>query len=218
MSGAWERERPSVLVAILTREIVTTKWAVGFRNLALPSHSGISFRTGAPYDVMRNSACADALAANFQWVFFLDDDVIPPADALLRLLTHGKDVASGLYYRRQEPICPVAMKLDGQGKAQWVTSWNPPACLLEVDLVGSGCLLIHRRVLDGMTSPWFEWEIGKPEPAVPRGRGAMSEDFAFCMNAKAAGFKVHLDTSIRCEHVGLGQSSQDGSFRPSGLP
>lgn len=219
MSGAWERESPSVLLAILTRELVTTKWAFGFRNLALPATSGVSFRSGAPYDVMRNAACSDALSAGFQWVLFLDDDVIPPGDVFSRLLRHGQDVVSGLYYRRQEPICPVAMKLDDKGQAQWVTNWSPPDSLLEVDLVGAGCLLIHRRVLEAMPRPWFEWEIGKSEPAIPRGRGAMSEDFTFCMNAKRAGFKIHLDTSIRCEHVGLGQaSSQDGSFRPSSLP
>lgn len=217
MSGAWERETPSVLLAILTREIVTTKWAFGFRNLVLPSASGVSFRSGAPYDVMRNAACALALEGGFQWVFFLDDDVIPPNDVFFRLARHNQDIVSGLYYRRQEPICPVAMKIDAQGAAQWVTSWNPPDSILDVDLVGAGCLLIHRRVLERTPKPWFEWEIGKDEPAVPRGRGAMSEDFAFCMNAKRAGFKVHLDTSIRCEHVGLGQSSSDGSFRPSSL-
>ena len=219
MSGAWERESPSVLLAILTREIVTTKWALGFRNLVLPGGSGVTTRNGAPYDVMRNGACADALAAGYQWVMFLDDDVIPPNDVFARLVRHSQDVVSGLYYRRQEPICPVAMKLDDKGVAQWVTQWSPPECLLDVDLVGAGCLLIHRRVLEGMPAPWFEWEIGKAEPVTPRGRGAMSEDFAFCMNAKRAGFRVCLDTSIRCEHVGLGQaSSQDGSFRPSSLP
>jgi hypothetical protein len=221
MSGAWEREQPTVLLAILTREIVTTKWALGLRNLALPGSSGIVVKTGAPFDVARNAACADALGAGFQSVLFLDDDVIPPGDVYSRLARHNQDIVSGLYYRRHDPICPVAMTLDPQGQAQWVTSWTPPNSLLEVDLVGAGCLLIHRRVLERTPRPWFEWEIGKGDPSTQkdRGRGAMSEDFAFCMNAKRAGFKVHLDTSIRCDHVGLGQSGgADGNFKPSALP
>lgn len=220
-SGAWERESPSVLMAILTREIVTTKWAFGLRNIVLPGSSGVSFRSGAPFDVARNSACADALAAGFTWCMFLDDDVIPPGDVFFRLAAHNQDIVSGLYYRRQEPICPVAMTIDAQGQPQWVTSWSPPNSMLEVDLVGAGCLLIHRRVLERMPPPWFVWEIGKAKDApsvTPGSGGAMSEDFAFCMRAKRAGFKVHLDTSIRCEHVGLGQSSGDGSFKPSSLP
>jgi len=221
MSGAWEKERPSVLLAILTREIVTTKWAFGFRNLVLPSASGVSFRCGAPYDVMRNSACDDTLRAGFQWLMFLDDDVIAPSDTFFRLAGHGADVISGLYYRRQEPICPVAMTVDSKGQATWVKEWHPPNSTIEVDYVGAGCLLVHRRVLEALGAPWFEWQIGKPnasregEPA----RGALSEDFAFCVRAKQAGYKIYLDTSIRCEHVGIGASgSPDGSFRPSALP
>jgi hypothetical protein len=105
--------------------------------------------------------------------------------------------------------------MDAQGQPQWVTSWNPPDSLVEVDFVGAGCLLIHRRVLEQLPKPWFEWEIGKE---VEKGRGALSEDFSFCLRAKRARFKVHLDTSVRCEHVGLGQASSDGSFKPSVLP
>lgn len=223
-TGAWERESPSVLMAILTREIVTTKWAFGLRNISLPGSSGVCFKSGAPFDVARNAACVDALAGNFQWLLFLDDDVVPPGDVFFRLAAHNHDIVSGLYYRRQEPICPVAMAFNTEGKPQWVTTWNPPNCLLEVDLVGAGCLLIHRRVLERMGAPWFIWEIGKVKPdspdssEQPKAIGAMSEDFTFCMNAKRAGFKVHLDTSVRCEHVGLGQSGGDGNFRPSSLP
>ena len=221
MNGAWESESPSVLVGILTREIVSMKWAMGFRNLMLPPSSGITVRSGAPYDVARNAICADALQHHFQWIFFVDDDVISPPDVYMRLVKHDLDIVSGLYYRRHEPICPVAMKTDDTGKHQWVTAWSPPNSMLEVDLVGAGCLLIHRRVLERMSPPWFEWQIGR-EPAQVSGaapkRGALSEDFAFCVKAKEAGFKVHLDTSIRCDHVGLGQATPDGDFRPSGLP
>lgn len=217
MSGAWEQQAPEVMVAILTREIVTTKWAMGFRNLSLPGSSGVSFRTGAPYDVMRNSACSDALAAGYQRVMFLDDDVIPPPDTFYRLARHSLDVVSGLYYRRQPPICPVAMTIDHEKKPQWVTQWSPPNSLVEVDLVGAGCLLIHRRVLERISQPWFVWEIGKGKDQPP-GRTAMSEDFAFCVKVKEHGFKVHLDTSIQCEHIGLGQSSAvDGSYKPSSI-
>lgn len=186
---------------------------MGFRNIAMPPASGIKFQSGAPYDVMRNLACEDALRGGFQWIFFLDDDVITPPDVVARLMSHGADVISGLYYRRQEPICPVAMTMVN-GKATWVTTWDPPNSVVEVDLVGAGCLLIHRRVLQAIGTHWFEWEIGKRQEDRPKDRQAMSEDFAFCIKAKQAGFKVYLDTSIACDHVGLGQSS-GGNFRPS---
>jgi hypothetical protein len=215
MPGAWERSSPSVLLAILTREIVATKWAMGFRNLQLGAGSGIAFEQGAPYDVMRNRACEKALANGYQWILFLDDDVVPPADMFLKLSQHGADVISGLYYRRNPPICPVAMVIR-DGVPTWITTWNPPGSTVEVDLVGAGCLLIHRRVLERVPRPWFEWETDKPGHEGKS--GSMSEDFAFCMHAKKAGFRIFLDTSIHCEHIGLGASSAvDGSYKPSAL-
>lgn len=212
MSGAWEMEQPSVLVAILTREIVSMRWAMGLRNLQMPAASGIIAKSGMPFDYARNQACEAALGSDFQWLCFLDDDVIPPGDAIARLMSHGKDVVSGLYYRRAHPLVPVMMFYDDKRAAQWVTNWNPPQCLLDVDLVGAGCLLIHRRVLERMPPPWFVWELGRSD--LPADRQHLSEDFSFCRRAKEHGFQICVDTSIRCEHVGLGVSGETG-FGPA---
>lgn len=213
MSGAWEMGRPEVLVATLTREIVAARWAQGYRNLQLPGSAAVTMKSGMPFDHARNTACEDVLRHSFTWLFFLDDDVVPPPDIYARLAAHGKDIVSGLYYRRAEPIVPVAMTYDAQDQAQWVTAWSPPNSLLDVDLVGAGALLVHRRVLERMSPPWFQWQLGRDDldPNQPK----LSEDFAFCRRAKREfGFGVFLDTSIKCEHIGLGQS-EGGGFRPS---
>lgn len=211
MPGAWEVQRPEVLVAILTRELVTMKWALGLRNVQLPAASAIVTKSGMPFDHARNTACEDALQHGFQWLFFLDDDVVPPPDVYARLARHDKDIVSGLYYRRAEPIAPVMMAYDSEGQAQWITQWSPPNSLIEADLVGAGCLLIHRRVLEQMPKPWFEWQLGRDDL-----QHKLSEDFAFCRRAKKDfGFSIHVDTSVACEHIGFGQSELGGSFRPS---
>ncbi len=213
MPGAWEIERPSVLTAILTREFVSTRWARRFREIAMPLGSGITFKAGQPFDTARNAAVDDMLKNNFEWLFFLDDDVIPPPDVISRLVGLRKDIVSGLYYRRHPPVKPVAMTLTPNGPA-WVDNWTPANALLSVDYVGAGCLLIHRRVLEGLKAPWFDWEIGRLAPDA--GRNALSEDFAFCAKAKAAGFEIHLDTSTVCEHVGFGMATANG-FEPAGV-
>lgn len=214
MPGAWERQRPSVLTAILTRELVSTRWAKGLREIAMPPLSGVIFKSGQPFDTARNSAVDDVLALGFEWLFFLDDDVIPPPDVIARLMNHRLDIVSGLYYRRHLPVKPVAMRLTEQGPA-WIDNWSPPNSMIRVDYVGAGCLLIHRRVFEALKRPWFDWEIGRRE-ATPT-RNALSEDFAFCAKAAEAGFPIHLDTSIQCEHVGLGMAAPDGSFVPAGV-
>jgi hypothetical protein len=217
--GAWEFPRPNVLVATLTREMVATKWAVSYRNMQLPPNSNTSILSGMPFDHARNMACENMLAHGFTWLYFLDDDVCVPPDTIQRLINHGKDIVSGVYYRRAAPVHPVMLNFDGAGQAQWITQW-PANALIEADLVGAGCLLIHRRVIEAMKRPWFEWELGKVDAPIVEGEpprpAKLSEDFRFCRSAKKDyGFKIFVDTSIQCEHIGLGESVQGGNFRPS---
>ena len=144
MSGAWEiRKQTSVLVGILHTDQVTIAWALGLRNLQVPGH--IMPICGMPYDHARNSICQEALRGGYQWVFMLDSDVIPPNDAILRLISRGQPFISGVYHRRSPPHgVPVAIK-----GPSWLTSY-PPNSLVEVDLVGSGCLLLHRSILEAL--------------------------------------------------------------------
>jgi hypothetical protein len=205
MAGAWEL--PRVLVAILTREIVTTKWASGFRNLHLPEKSDVVFLSGMPFDHARNHAVQLALDHGFTHLFFLDDDVIPPPDAISRLTIQGAPITSGLYYRRAAPLLPVALYETEQGPAHIVEF---PGDLIWADLVGAGCLLIETDVLRKIPAPWFQWTIDRHD--LPESQRC-SEDFYFCRRAREYGFKIVVNSTVRCQHVGL-SSSLDGSLSP----
>lgn len=210
MSGAWELERPSVLVCILTRELVTTAWSKGFRDLQIPSGGSYAFFSGMPFDHARNTAVERTLEHGFQWLFFLDDDVIPPADVIPRLLGRNCDIVSALYYRRAEPIVPVVIRENG-GQRIWVTDWPPGTSLVDADMVGCGALLIHRRVFERMPKPWFEWLLDRPD--IPEGQRC-SEDFAFCRKAKQHGFAIKVDVGVACKHAGLAASEIGGHLKP----
>lgn len=238
-------QRPSVLVAILTRETVTTKWAANHRNMQLPAGSNISYLSGRPFDDGRNAAVRAALEQGFEWLMFVDDDVCIPVDTIPRLMSHGKDIISGIYYRRAEPIAPVMLRFKSRYEPEWIKSWSPPGSVFEVGLVGAGCLLIHRRALERMApGPWFLWELDKACPCKRCGKEAtpdekcgalegaehdpvdplmypkLSEDFAFCKRAKFAhGLTVWVDSSIICEHIGYASSSgtTEPSYRPAGI-
>jgi hypothetical protein len=210
MPGAWEiPTSPEVLVAILTREIVSTAWAKSFREMVLPPASTVVFLSGMPFDHARNNAVEEALRHNFKWLFFLDDDVLIPNDAIRTLISNNADIVSGLYYRRNLPIAPVAL-MEARPKPVFIDHFTAGS-IMEVDLVGAGCLLISRKVLQQLKSPWFEWRLDKPDLQDDQ---RCSEDFAFCREAKKAGFKILLDTRVQCQHVGLGRSSIGGEYLP----
>lgn len=212
-NGAWEvNNQKQVLVATLHVEQTTVAWAMGLRKLQIPGDMvGL---TGMPFDHARNAAVQAMLQNGYQWIFFLDSDVIAPPDTIFRLLRWQQPIVSGMYCRRSPPHgVPVAIK-----NGTWLNQIPPPESpLVEVDFVGAGCLLVHRSVFERPYPdsppyrPWFEWKVDMAGH-VPPGEST-SEDFSWCTKVRKMGYKVILDTSIRCLHVGLSQAEL-GSLLP----
>lgn len=213
MAGSWELNA-RVLVGILHVDTTTVAWALGLRNLQIPG--GVLPVAGMPFDHARNEIVKAALASNASHVFMLDSDVVPPPDAILRLLARRQPLISGIYYRRSPPHgLPVMMR-----NGQWVADY-PANSVIEVDVVGSGCLLLSRRFLEDMRDrfpqepwrPWFNWKVDR-KGHLPQGESGMSEDFTLCEWARAkGGYKVLVDTSIQCRHIGYSEAGR-GTLTP----
>lgn len=204
MPQSWELcHSGPVLCATIHTESTTIAWAYGLRNLIIPGSFAPMGVSGLPYDHARNVACMAAIEHDADWLFFLDSDVIPPRDTILRLTKHNKPIVSGVYCRRSNPVAVPVMLKDGQ----WIVDL-PKNQLIDVDLVGAGCLLIHRDVLTTLPPQrpgkhWFDWRVDMKGICIPQ--ECLSEDFTFCYHAKKHGFDVLVDTSIHCKHVGFSQ-------------
>jgi hypothetical protein len=73
---------------------------------------------------------------------------------------------------------------------------------------GTGCILVHRRVFEGMPGPWFIHWAGKIPGTEVYATGDGTEDLGFSYRAtQLHGFKIYGDASIFCEHldtIGMG--------------
>jgi len=203
----------SVLIATPSRGMTTTSWAMMLRRMSLPANSASMTVTGYRIDFQRNECVRAFLQTSLEWLLFLDDDVFAPPETFDRLSSHGLDVVSGLYYRKGEPIEPLAYVDRGTHLA--VPDDFAIGKLVPVDFGGAGCLLIHRRVLETMQTPWFSLAAGD---GITASREHTSEDFFFFGNARKAGFKTFVDTGVRCLHVGLGAAELGGAFVPFSMP
>ena len=153
------------------------------------------------------------------WLFFMDTDMDFPPNAALALREHELPIVGGLYFHRapERRHDPIAFRFTGEeiDDLGLVTAHFRPVReevhtyfekngvpysqgsffrprglgLLEIDAIGTGCLLIHRSVFDDMARPFWQYRLG---------RG--SEDLDFCFRAKLLGIPVFLDMDVVCGH------------------
>lgn len=66
---------------------------------------------GTSVDEARNGVVRAFLAIpEASHLLFLDDDVLPPEDAIVRLMAHDVPIISGIYFKQGAPYVPVAWR------------------------------------------------------------------------------------------------------------
>lgn len=148
----------------------------------------------------RNKIAAQALQLGVDAVLWLDSDMTFLPDTLQKMTKHlqeGKDVVTGLYFRRRKPFTPVIfseLDLAENGQISFENYLNyPKNSVFEVAACGFGCVMTRTSVLQTMLDarqPWFDPING------------MGEDIAFCWRATQLGYKIYCDSTIQCNHVG----------------
>lgn len=158
-------------------------------NLIMPTHT--------PYENGLNRICKDIVTGAQPCDYWLNiDSDNPPMNNPLDLVELDKDIIgcpTPIWHDKGQgdyPICWNAMTNVGEGYKEYPVTQG----LQEVDAIGSGCMLVARRVLEKMEPPWFvretdHWGI------VQRGH-----DFLFCDKAREAGFSVWAHYDYLCRH------------------
>lgn len=160
----------------------------------------------------RNRIVESALGANkedhIDGVFWVDDDIMVPPNAIAKLTSYGLDFVSGLYFQRAHPFLPLFARLNKKMSFEWGLSY-PEDVIAPCDGVGFGCCYTSLRMLRkvaklcGQEGP-FGGDFGKKQ---------YGEDFTFCLRAREAGFRPHVDTSVKCEHHMGPEFSNEALFK-----
>lgn len=140
-----------------------------------------------------------ALAKGAEWILWLDDDCLPPADAFHRLRADADPqehpVVSGLAFFRQPPYWPSVFEYPyrpAEGHVRGiplpVRDW-PRDQLFKCDAVGLCCCLFHRSVFERIEKPWFDFTSdGSP-------------DGYLMQRLISAGIPVHCDSRVKVGHL-----------------
>lgn len=95
----------------------------------------------------QNLIIKEAIDKEFEWLLLFEHDVLPPADAMIRLNRYIIDasapIVSGLYFTRSRPAEPLLFRGRGTG---FYDDWKL-GDIVWVDGVPTGFLLIHVGIL-----------------------------------------------------------------------
>jgi len=102
---AWQFEFTKIAICIPYLSKVDLAWAVAFKKLIIPPNSFLVLRRGLTIDLAREYSVLQALREERgkpTHIFFLDSDVIPPADALFKLLSLHYPFVSAVYFAKKK--------------------------------------------------------------------------------------------------------------------
>ena len=185
--------QPLVAIGIPSGDMVHADFAMRLATLCMNPGARCCLVNAKSSLVMlgRNQIVAAAQAAKATHLLFLDTDLVFPADTLIRLLAHDRDIVGGVYRQRVPPFHPLGVTFEGEHT--FVTNG-----LRRMKIMPTGCLLIRMSVFDRLTKPFFNTRV--------EGEKIVGEDVDFCLRAAAAGFEIWCDGDLSREVGHMGQT------------
>lgn len=142
-------------------------------------------------NIFYNYAKAERIvkAESYDYLFIVEDDMLPPPDALEKLIALDADIAYGVYcFRRGVPLINIQRPdvVESYGLPQNMKAWKALfGTVIECGGLGFGCTLIKRSVFD--VAPLHSTSGG-------------DADSQLAKDARQFGLKQMSDTSVLCGH------------------
>lgn len=193
-----------ILIAVPCMDMVSAQFAHSLATLTSygveDTQISIWFNLGSLIYTSRNEIAKRALTEGADLVMWFDSDMIFNPDTMIRLLKHiddGRDIVTGIYYRRTIPFTPVAfskMDIDEKEQKSFYEEYDEiPGEPFEVAACGFGCVLMRTEIFTAVFS-----KFGNMFSPI----GNIGEDIAFCWRARECGYKILADPTIPLGHVG----------------
>lgn len=149
------------------------------------------------YDA-RDAIATYAVENDYDYILYVDSDMVFSAEDVKRLVAHDTDIVSGLYVTRQGEnnnvlYDRIIKRRRFPYRAPKLIEDKATSGYAEIAACGFGFCLIKTEVIKTMLKRYkslFEpkWGLG--------------EDIAFCVRARKCGYKIFTDRDVKLGHVG----------------
>ena len=168
------------------------------------------YEVGDAYEEAITQLLENPQLAQFKYVLFMEDDVIIPYipgsyGPLIEMYKHLEeyDVSSGIYWTKGDPSLPLIYgdgDINSDKPFEVNTNWRP-GDVVNVNGAGMGFALMKRSIFEDpkLTRPFFK-SVNEITESGPVG---FTQDLYFYKKIKEAGYKICVDTNIRCGHLDI---------------
>lgn len=201
------------LIAIPCMDMVHTIFMKSVMGMDRVGQTKFAFSCSSLIYDARNGLAKQAIEEGFDRVLWLDSDMDFEPDLLKQLsadMDEGRELVSGLYFKRKAPVKPVIYESLGYYKDEDGGDAVTPVAIAYEDypedsvfpIAGcgfGGCLVsvdLIKRVKD---------EFGLPFSPIL----GFGEDLSFCLRATKLGVEMFCDSRVKLGHVGLGTITED---------
>jgi GT2 family glycosyltransferase len=195
----WIKNKKRILIGIPTAKYIEPETFKSIYDLEVPDGYEVDFQTfyGYNIDQVRN-LIAHWTVQGYDYLFSVDSDIAFERDTLKKLVSHNKDIVSGLYIQRK-PDQHVLEIYEDNGRGG-VTNMSHDKLkgrgLVQIMGCGFGCVLVKKEVFQSVGYPQFEYHSAIDHA------NTISEDNDFCGKARNKGFTIWADSTIECRHIG----------------
>ena len=141
-----------------------------------------------PIPTAQNQVVQQALDYHPTWIWFVEEDVVPPKYALKHLLNLSID--------KRVPVVSGTYRLRGG-------LWSHQKLGEQATFAGMGCLLVKAKLFDLLPKPWFRsdkaYDLKLDNVGTTDSYG--QQDIHFFAALKKCGFKWHLAEDLVCRHL-----------------
>ncbi len=161
---------------------------------------------GQAYDDQVAGILAHPELGTVKYVLTLEDDTLPPPDAILKLVESIElgpfDGVGGLYHTKGDFNMPMAYGDPAEFARTGVLDFRPRNIvqalqhgeIMEVNGIANGCSLFRAETFKRFPRPWFQ-TLNK------MGEGAMTQDLFWCAKARRGGARFAVDMRVCCAHM-----------------
>lgn len=185
-----------ILIAVPTYETILPETFKSIYGLEADDYD-VAFDFVKGYDCAkaRNAIARKAVDGGYDYVLFVDSDIILPPDTLRLFLENPVNICFGVYpHKNCKDKKAELFKLGTDNYELRYSYLELKESRIKVKGAGFGCALIKTEVFKKLPYPWFQY--------VSYQNGTfLSEDLYFCNEARKHKMDIWADTRIRCGHL-----------------